>query len=389
MNSVLFLLAAIGFVCVSVFVFMNYPLAWRKDRLFVTVLVLWHLLGTSCLVWVFVFFRSIAHENVRYEICRIATFFYVSTMLLGLLFLLRLIYSRAWQFLLRRTGRRAMEKKLLIADRRHQTVLFILVSFAVSILGYFNIDYLHLHQYDVSVFAESADRELRICLIADIHAGSGTWQYTYDDMAKQIDACDADVLLIGGDLCDETTAPRDLKNFVSALQTVRQPRYGIYYVYGNHDDLMENWDAGVRQLFGELGIRILADEMVILGRDIQLIGRLDPSLGAEKTGPLFRRLNPDPEKPILVLTHRPKYLQEMASLGCDLVMAGHTHGFNIPQFLGVSLVNDMISGILHYGDMTAVTTSGTGAWGFHYKWPAESEVVCITVHFDTPGGEEA
>ena len=56
MNSVLFLLAAIGFVCVSVFVFMNYPLAWRKDRLFVTVLVLWHLLGTSCLVWVFVFF---------------------------------------------------------------------------------------------------------------------------------------------------------------------------------------------------------------------------------------------------------------------------------------------------------------------------------------------
>ena len=388
MNSVSFLLAAIGLVAVSAFVFMNYPLSWRKDRLFVTVLALWHLLGTACLVCVFVFFRSIAHENVRYEICRIATLFYISTMLMGLFFLLRLIYTRAWQFLVRRTGRRPGKKWQLLADRRRQTVLFILLSFAVSILGYFNIDYLHLRRYDVTVSAQSADSELRICLIADIHAGSGTWQYTYDDMAQQIDACEADVLLIGGDLCDETTAARDLKNFMSALRSVRQPRYGIYYVYGNHDDLVEKWDAGVRQQFGELGVRILMDEMVILGEDIQLIGCLDPSLGAEKTGSLLRRLNPDPDKPILVLSHRPRHLREMASLGCDLVMAGHTHGFNIPQFLGVSLVNDMISGIRHYGDMTAVTTSGTGAWGFHYKWPAESEVVCITVHFDAPGGEE-
>ena len=71
-----------------------------------------------------------------------------------------------------------------------------------------------------------------------------------------------------------------------------------------------------------------------------------------------------------------------ASLGADLVMAGHTHGFNIPHFFSTSLVNDMLSGLRKYGDMYAVTTSGTGAWGFHYKWPAESEVVCIRVHFD-------
>ena len=385
MSSFAFLLAAIGFVGVSVFVFMNYPLAWRKDKLFVTVLALWHLLGTSCLICVFVFFRSIAHENVRYEICRIATIFYASTMLMGLFFLLRLIYSRAWQFLLRRIGCREEGEKMLISDRRYQTVFFILLSFTVSIFGYFNIDYLHLRRYDVNISAKSAESELRICLIADVHAGSGTWQYTYDDIAEQIDACDADVLLIGGDLCDETTAVRDMKNFVSALQTIRKPRYGIYYIYGNHDDLVENWDAGIRQQFGKLGVRILTDEMVTLGADIQLIGCLDPSLGAEKTDALFRRLNPDPARPILVLTHRPKFLRKMASLGCDLVMAGHTHGFNIPQFLGTSLVNDMISGIRHYGEMTAVTTSGTGAWGFHYKWPAESEVVCITVHFDTAG----
>jgi hypothetical protein len=42
----------------------------------------------------------------------------------------------------------------------------------------------------------------------------------------------------------------------------------------------------------------------------------------------------------------------------------------------------MFSGIESYGKMTAVTTSGVSAWGFHYKWPAESEVVKIHLTFD-------
>ena len=30
---------------------------------------------------------------------------------------------------------------------------------------------------------------------------------------------------------------------------------------------------------------------------------------------------------------------------------------------------------------SAITTSGVSAWGYHYKWPAESEVVTIHVTF--------
>ena len=67
-------------------------------------------------------------------------------------------------------------------------------------------------------------------------------------------------------------------------------------------------------------------------------------------------------------------------------MAGHTHGFNIPQFLGAPLFGDMFSGIQQYGGMAAVTTSGVSAWGFHYKWPAVSEVV--TIHVTFGGGAE-
>ena len=38
--------------------------------------------------------------------------------------------------------------------------------------------------------------------------------------------------------------------------------------------------------------------------------------------------------------------------------------------------------IKKYGDMTAIVTSGVSAWGFHYKWPAKSEVVNIRLSFE-------
>ena len=386
MNSVAFLVAAIGFVLISVFVFMNYPLSWRKDKLFVTLLALWHLVGTVALTIVFTRFRYIAYENIRHEICRTATLFFVSTTLLAMFFLFRIIYTRTYQFILRRTGRGPKNTHRRISDRRYQTVIFILLSFGIALAGYFNIDFLKLNTYDVEVHAESAESGLRICLISDIHAGSGCYEYTYDDLVGQINACNADVLLIGGDLFDETTAENDADNFVWVLQTIRQPKYGIYYVYGNHDGLMEDWVPGAKDAVLKAGVKVLADEMVTLGEDIQLIGCLDPKLRAEDFETLYARLQPDPDKPLIVLTHRPKHFREMAALGVDLVMAGHTHGFNIPHFFSTSLVNDMLDGLKTYGDMTAITSSGVGAWGFHYKWPAESEVVCIQLHFN--GTEE-
>lgn len=382
MNSVAFLVAAIGFVLISVFVFMNYPLSWRKDKLFVTLLALWHLVGTVALTIVFTRFRYIAYENIRHEICRTATLFFVSTTLLAMFFLFRIIYTRTYQFILRRTGRGPKNTHRRISDRRYQTVIFILLSFGIALAGYFNIDFLKLNTYDVEVHTESAESGLRICLISDIHAGSGCYEYTYDDLVEQINACNADVLLIGGDLFDETTAENDADNFVWVLQTIKQPKYGIYYVYGNHDGLMEDWVPGAKDAVLKAGVKVLADEMVTLGEDIQLIGCLDPKLRAEDFETLYARLQPDPDKPLIVLTHRPKHFREMAALGVDLVMAGHTHGFNIPHFFSTSIANDMLDGLKTYGDMTAITSSGVGAWGFHYKWPAESEVVCIQLHFN-------
>ncbi len=386
MYAALFLITFIFFVFLSAFVFMNYPAAWRKNRLSAAILVLWHAVGILSLFLVLTIYKDIPQENIRYEITRIATFYYIPTMLMAIFFFVRILYSRTCQYIYRKNGIKAAEqRRKWFSDKQVQTVFMIVLSFGICIYGYFNVDYLHLRQYDVTVSAPSGEEELKICLIADIHAGSGTWEYTYDDLAEQIDACEADVLFIAGDLFDETTSRRDVDYCVRALRSIRQPRYGMYYIYGNHDGLMEDWVPGAKEAILGLGVHILSDEMVLLGEDIQLIGCLDPKLGAKSLANLFQSLKPDPDKPIILMTHRPKHFAEMAELGVDLALSGHTHGFNIPQAFAISLSNDMYSGLRQYGNMTAITTSGVGTWGFHYKMPAESEVVSIRVRFGGNG----
>ena len=376
MNSFAFLLAAIAFVGISVFVFLNYPLSWRKDKRFVAVLALWHLVGTVALTIVFTRFRLIEYENIRHEISRTATLFFISTSLMAMFFVFRIIYTRTYRFILRRTGRAPGNRHPFLSDRHYQTVVFLLLSFGIALAGYFNIDFLQQTTYGVQIRAKSAEAELRICLIADVHAGSGTYEYTYDDMVKQIDACDADVLLLNGDIFDETTNERDVKDVLRVLKTIKRPRYGVFYVSGNHDG------AWVAEEMRRVGVTVLDGEMVTVGQDIQLIGVPDQRHSASDIERLYSQLQPDPDRPIVTAIHRPSHLSTLSALGSDLAVSGHSHGFNVFSFLGANMLGDMYCGIEKYGDMTAVTTSGVSAWGFHYKWPAQSEIVKIHLTFD-------
>jgi len=384
MNAVAFILAAVAYVLLSFFVYANYPRRWKENPSFRKVLLFWHLIGLTSVVMIFTCVRWIPYENIRYEICRLATFYYIPLMMMAILYLILQIYTRGYKFIIRHTGKSMSPRaEALIVDKKFFATFFTAISFGLCIAGYFNIDFLCLQEYEVHVHAKSAEKELTVCLVADVHAGTGTWEHTYDDLQEMIDACEADVLLLGGDIFDETTGQDDINYVARMLETIHPPRYGIYYVYGNHDDSREDWAA---EQMRRMGVTVLNNEMVILGEDIQLIGIKDNERGTAQIEALYEREQPDPEKPILTLIHRPIHFRTLAALGCDLVTAGHTHGFNIPMFIGSPLFGDMYSGITSYGEMTAITTSGVSAWGFHYKWPAQSEVVKIHLVFDSTEG---
>ena len=130
-----------------------------------------------------------------------------------------------------------------------------------------------------------------------------------------------------------------------------------------------------------MGVQVLEDEMTEID-GIQLIGRLDPKEKNMEIDALLEALPVQEEKTLIILQHRPVQFQNLADRGADLAVAGHTHGFNIPQFIAIGLFIDMYYGMRKYGNMTAVVTSGVSAWGFHYKFPAVSEIAVLNITFE-------
>ena len=379
MNHTLFALALLLLAGLGVFVFYHYPKSWRNNRLFLALVLFQHILGTLALGMILTVYRFLPWPWLKWIVSRVGTLYYVVIMMLTIFFGLRWVCSTLYCKIMRWRGLPIPLTGLrLLTDKRTHSIVFFLLSYLLAVTGFINIGILHQTSYDITIHKASAHPDLNVVLIADTHCGAGTWGSTYDRLAEHILAADPDLLLIAGDVFDETTSAEDVARFRGVIERVHPP-YGIYFIYGNHDDYREDWAA---ETLRDMGVQVLEDEMAVVAGDIQLLGRLDPKNNRMDLQELLDRSAPDPDRPLLILTHRPTELRRMAELGCDLSLSGHTHGFNIPQFMAVGLASDMYYGLRAYGNMTAVVTSGVSAWGFHYKWPAKSEVVTLHLHFD-------
>ena len=362
-------------LALTFFVFFSYPKSWQKNRIVKIVLLIQHSLGSLALGIVFICYKDVPYEWMKWIVSRWATIYQVTVIMLSAFFFIRLIISKCYHLIRKNSD---FEKKRFITDKKLHSVVFIVLSYVISVIGFINIGQIHSTTYDVIINKPSSIKKLNIAFIADIHAGAGTWKYSYEDLTEALKNADPDILLIGGDLFDETTSKQDAE-YVKAVIRQMNPQYGIYFVFGNHDNYKDERTANVLE---ELGVTILRDETVTIDGAIQLIGRMDPVADTLDIDELIKKEDIDMGKTVIVLQHRPIEYQKLADAGCDLVMSGHTHGFNIPQFAGNVTRFDMLQGIKKYGDMTAIVTSGVSAWGFHYKWPAKSEVVNIRLSFE-------
>ena len=370
-----FILAFTVMLALTFFVFFSYPKSWQKNRILKIILLIQHSLGSLALGIVFICYKDVPYEWMKWIVSRWATIYQVMITMLATFFFIRLIISKCHHIIRKNSD---SEKKRFITDKKLHSALFIVLSYVISVIGFINIGQIHSTTYDVTINKPSSIKKLNIAFIADIHAGAGTWKYSYEDLTEALKNADPDILLIGGDLFDETTSKQDAEYLKTVIRQI-SPQYGIYFVFGNHDDYKDERTANVME---ELGVTILKDETVTIGGAIQLIGRMDPVADTLDIDELIKKEDIDISKPVIVLQHRPIEYQKLADAGCDLVMSGHTHGFNIPQFAGNVTRFDMLQGIKKYGDMTAIVTSGVSAWGFHYKWPAKSEVVNIRLSFE-------
>ena len=92
--------------------------------------------------------------------------------------------------------------------------------------------------------------------------------------------------------------------------------------------------------------------------------------------------NLDTGKPILVLDHQPRELEELAAAGVDVDLCGHTHdGQMFPGNLTVRLFWENACGCLRVGSMHSIVTSGVGLFGPNMRVATRAEICPITIHF--------
>ena len=372
MNRFSFLLAFNGFVIISLFVYYFFPKEWKETWWRKLILIAYHVIGVLSLELTFLMYKDIPYHWLAHLSVVISTFYYVPIMIMGIFFAIGAAIRFIYRLFMKKHPDRSLSWK--VPGAPHRAVLTASLAYLLTGVGFFNADHLYLTEYDVASASMNGKEPLDIVLIADTHAGSGNWDSLYPELSELVKQADPDVILIGGDIFDETTGRSDMKMLGEVLRGFEAP-LGVYYTLGNHDDPESEI---LRRAIDETGAVSLEDRGVRLRDDILLLGRKDDGQVRMTAEEILSAA--DGDDTVLVLEHRPTEFQKLADLGTDLVMSGHTHGFNIPMIAAVYWKANVVYGMRQYNDMTAVVTSGVSGWGFHYKCPAKNEVVLIHLH---------
>lgn len=265
---------------------------------------------------------------------------------------------------------------------------------ALVIVVVFSYGYVNMHQVKETSYVietnKKLDESLRIAQITDLHMGITMNVEKLQEYLSKIEAKEPDLLVLTGDIFDERTDRKMMEQAAAVLGGV-STRYGVYYIWGNHDPNRysngENYSKEeLRAALQSSGIVVLEDEGLQVNEQLAIVGRLDPVMDAERKGvtQLLEGLNP--ESFILLLDHRPAELEENAAAGVDLQLSGHTHAGQIwptgqlSELVGITEKN---YGHEKIGNYNIIVSSGIAGWGYAIRTGGSSEYVLIDVKKNT------
>jgi predicted MPP superfamily phosphohydrolase len=216
--------------------------------------------------------------------------------------------------------------------------------------------------------------------LSDLHIGNRFKEKWLMRTVKETNRLKPDLIVITGDLCDITKLDRETRYIIDHLGKLNA-EYGILAVTGNHE-----YDEGLHtfpEIAREAGLRVLRNESVTVAGVIQVAGINDPWVreSGDRGPDLEAALkNIDPQKPVILLSHRPKYFDEALGYGVDLQLSGHTHGGQPPPWeLLVGLAFKYSYGLYNVGDSYLHTSAGTGVYGVPMRLFTHNEITRITL----------
>lgn len=271
---------------------------------------------------------------------------------------------------------------LILKKKSNNLLVLISVLLTIIYFGYGAYESYHISEtkYDINTSKDVSD--LKIIQIADTHVGATFDGKGFASRIKKISEIEADIFVITGDFIDDDTTKEDMIDACSALSLLH-PKYGVYFVNGNHDRGYYSRDYSYEDLTNELvknNVKVLIDEVVEINDDYVLVGREDRQYSRKDIKELVSEV--DKSKYIIDLNHQPNdYNNEQGQV--DLVLSGHTHGGQLfpLQYVGKMIgANDETYGLHKRKNTNFIVNSGMSSWAIDFKTGTHSEYVIINIH---------
>ena len=219
-------------------------------------------------------------------------------------------------------------------------------------------------------------KNLKIVAVSDVHLGYSTGK---EDLARYVGMINSllpDIVLIGGDLIDNSVVPLWEQRMYEELLQLKAPM-GIYMVPGNHE-FISGIEKSV-EFLKNTPVVLLRDSVVVLPGGVQLVGRDDRS---NRNRASLEELMAGVQKglPVIMMDHQPYELGLKDSLGVDLQLSGHTHRGQIwPMNLLIDRMYDQSHGYRKWENSHVVVSSGLSLWGPPFRIGTESDLWVINV----------
>lgn len=220
----------------------------------------------------------------------------------------------------------------------------------------------------IEIHNSKLSKQTRLVFISDVHIGSQEPRYL-NKIIEQIQQLHPDYVFIGGDLIDSSAIT------INDLHAFKQLTMPIYFVTGNHEYILENYNQLLSEL-ASVNITWLDNEAVVLD-DIQIVGVNDYLNRSEKSR-LIHDLS-DLKHYVIALVHKPLSLKSLIRTP-DLMLSGHTHnGQLFPFGLLVKLSFPQSYGLYKQGESLLYVSSGVGMWGSSMRFGTQNELVYLTL----------
>ena len=163
---------------------------------------------------------------------------------------------------------------------------------------------------------------LRVALLTDLHHGQ---HVRTASVRAWVDAAlgeTPDMILLGGDLVDQTPGADPVEGLIAELARLRAP-LGVLAVAGNHDHGRFRGIAPLATLLRGVGIEVLVNRGTSVRDDLHVAGLDDFRNGRPDLGATLRERGSSGAT--VLVSHNPDVLPEVP-IDVGLTLAGHTHG---------------------------------------------------------------